>query len=116
MLFDIKKKTNKEDVIKMFEAEPRIRLFKLKDGFLSTSHIFDYNRDRGAPRGDMYEVPVWEETVYVDHDGSRVYSINMIPQESIVIPENIDCLRCILGLEDNGDDAMAHTDRCLGIK
>ena len=107
---------SKEEVIKMFQDEPRIRLFKLKDGFISTSHIFDYNRDRGAPRGDMYEVPVWEETVYIDHDGSRIYSINMIPQEAIVIPENIDALRCLLGLEKTGDEAMAHTNRCLGIK
>lgn len=116
MLFDVKKKTTREAVIKMLEAEPRIRLFKLKDGFISTSHIFDYNRDRGALRGDMYEVPVWEETIHIDHDGTRIYSINMIPQEAIVIPENIDAVRCLLGLEKTGDEAMAHTNRCLGIK
>ena len=116
MLFDVNQKTTKEEVIKMLQAEPRIRLFKLRDGFISTSHIFDYNRDRGAPRGDMYEVPVWEETVHIDHDGTRIYSINMIPQEAIVVPENIDALRCMLGLEETGDEAMAHTNRCLGIK
>jgi len=116
MIFDVKKKTTKQDVVDMFVAEPRIRIFKLADGFISTSHIFDYNRDRGAPRGDMYEVPVWDETIYIDHDGTRIYSINMIPQEAIVIPENIDALRCILGTEDTGDEAMAHTNRCLGIK
>jgi len=116
MIFDVKKKTTKEEVIEMFNKEPRIRIFRIKDGFISTSHIFDYNRDRGAARGDMYEVPVWEETVYIDHDGTRIYSINMIPQEAIVIPENIDAIRCLLGLEKTGDEAMAHTNRCLGIK
>ena len=116
MIFDVKKKTTKAEVVEMFNAQPRIRIFKLADGFISTSHIFDYNRDRGAPRGDMFEVPVWDETIYIDHDGTRVYSINMIPQEAIVIPENIDALRCILGLEATCDEAMAHTDRCLGMK
>lgn len=80
MIFDVKKKTTKEEVVEMFRNEPRIRLFRLEDGFISTSHIFDYNRDRGASRGDVFEVPVWEETIYIDHDGLRVYSINMIPQ------------------------------------
>ena len=116
MLFDVKKKTTRQEVLEMFESDPRIRIFRLEDGFISTSHIFDYNRDRGASRGDMYEVPVWEETVYIDHDGMRVYSINMIPQEAIVIPENIDALRCMLDLDATGDEAMAHTNRCLGIK
>lgn len=116
MIFDVEKKTTKEEVADVFENEPRIKIFRLQDGFISTSHVFDYNRDRGAPRGDMYEVPVWEETIYIDHEGTRIYSINMIPQEAIVIPENIDAVRCVLGLEDSGDEAMAHTNRCLGIK
>lgn len=116
MIFDVKRKTTREEVIEIFNKEPRIRIFRLKDGFISTSHIFDYNRDRGFPRGDMYEVPVWEETIYIDHDGMRIYSINMIPQEAIVIPENIDAIRCLLGLEKTGEEAMAHTNRCLGIR
>ena len=115
MIFDVKKKTTKEEVTDIFAREPRIRIFRLDDGFISTSHIFDYCRDKGSPRGDMFEVPVWEETIFVDHDGTRIYSINMIPQEAIVIPENIDGIRCILGLEATGDEAMAHTNRCLGI-
>jgi len=116
MLFDLKKPTTREEVIQMFLAEPRIRIFRMKDGFISTSHIFDYCRDCGKPRGDMYEVPVWEETIYLDHDNTRLYSINMIPQEAIVIPENIDAMRCLLGMEKTGEEAMAHTNRCLDMK
>jgi glyceraldehyde-3-phosphate dehydrogenase (NAD(P)) len=116
MVFDLKKKAKREEIIEIFNKEPRIRLFKLEDGFLSTSHIFDYNRDKGALRGDMYEVPVWEETIYLDKDGQKLYSINMIPQEAIVIPENIDAVRCLLGIEKTGDEAIAHTNECLGLK
>lgn len=116
MIFEVKKKATREEAMETFSREPRIRIFRLEDGFISTSHIFDYNRDRMSPRGDMYEVPVWEETVYLDKDGYRIFSINMIPQEAIVVPENIDALRCLLGLEDTGDEAMKHTNRCLGIK
>jgi len=116
MIFEVKEKAAREKVIEIFNGEPRIRLFRLEDGFISTSHIFDYNRDRMSPRGDMYEVPVWEETIYLEKEGHRIYSINMIPQEAIVVPENIDAIRCLLGLEETGDEAMAHTNRCLGLK
>ncbi len=115
MIFEVGKSTTREEVIEVFRKEPRIRIFRLQDGFISTSHIFDYNRDRMSPRGDMYEVPVWEETIYLDKEGKRIYSINMIPQEAIVIPENIDAIRCLLGLEDTAEAAMEHTNRCLGI-
>ena len=116
MVFEVKKKTSREEIIEVFNKEPRIRLFRLEDGFISTSHIFDYNRDKMNPRGDMYEVPVWEETIYLDRDGERIYSINMIPQEAIVVPENIDAIRCLLALEETPEEAMEHTNRCLGLK
>ena len=116
MTFEVEKKTTKEEVIESFNKEARVRIFRLKDGFISTSHIFDYNRDRMSPRGDMYEVPVWEESIYLDKGGKRIYSINMIPQEAIVVPENIDAIRCLLGLEETAEEAMAHTNKGLGIK
>lgn len=116
MIFEVSKKATREEVVEIFDRDPRTRIFRLKDGFISTSHIFDYNRDRMSPRGDMYEVPVWEETIYLDKGGRRIYSINMIPQEAIVVPENIDAIRCILGLEERTNEAMAHTNRCLELK
>jgi glyceraldehyde-3-phosphate dehydrogenase (NAD(P)) len=116
MIFEVEKSTTEEEVLESFKNEPRVRIFRLADGFISTSHIFDYNRDRMSPRGDMYEVPVWEESVYLDKGGKRIYSINMIPQEAIVIPENIDAVRALLHLEDTAEEAMAHTNECLGIK
>ncbi|GAF68085.1 unnamed protein product, partial [marine sediment metagenome] len=48
-------------------------------------------------------------------DGDRLLLTHMVPQEAIVIPENIDAIRCALGLEDTAEAAMAHTDRCLGL-
>jgi len=111
--FETEKVATKEGLVKLFDDYPRARMFKIADGFLSNSHIFDYMRDAGKPRGDMYEVPVWDETIYVD--GDRILLTHMVPQEAIVIPENIDAIRCALGLEDTAEAAMAHTDRCLGL-
>ena len=111
--FETEKVPTKEQLVQLIDEYPRARMFKIADGYISNSHIFDYMRDLGAPRGDMYEVPVWDETIYVD--GNRTLLTHMVPQEAIVIPENIDAIRCALGLEDNAENAMAHTDRCLGL-
>jgi glyceraldehyde-3-phosphate dehydrogenase (NAD(P)) len=116
MVFETKGKMTKDEVLDLFKANARIRIFRLEDGFLSTSHIFDYNRDRGANRGDMYEVPVWEETIYLDKGGRRLFSTNMIPQEAIVIPENIDAMRCALKMQKTWQAAFDRTNKNLGMK
>ena len=116
MVFDVKKKTTKEEALEIFASCPRVRIFRLEDGFISTSHIFDYCRDKGSPRGDMYEVPIWEETVYIDHGGYRIFSINMIPQEAIIVPENIDAVRAALKLQKSWKAAFNRTNKNLGLK
>ena len=116
MVFDTKQPVTRDEIIDIFKECARLRMFRLADGFISTSHIFDYCRDAGKSRGDMYEVPIWEESVYLDHDGHRVYSINMIPQEAIIIPENIDAIRCMLKMQDNWEDAFDRTNENLGMK
>ncbi|NLE77906.1 MAG: type II glyceraldehyde-3-phosphate dehydrogenase, partial [Chloroflexi bacterium] len=37
-------------------------------------------------------------------------------QEAIVIPENIDAIRCLLGMQTKAEDAIARTNKNLGIK
>ena len=111
--FTVKKQATKEELVRLIDDYPRARMFKIADGFISNSHIFDYMRDLGALRGDMYDVPVWDETIYID--GDNILLTHMVPQEAIVVPDNIDGIRCALGIEDDAEAAMAHTDRCLGL-
>jgi len=42
----LKKKTTKEEVIKVFQKTPRVKLISGVDGFLSTAHIMDFGRIR----------------------------------------------------------------------
>jgi len=109
----IKESANRDDILDAFSKEPRIKLFKLGDGFDSNSTIFDYNRDLLNPRGDMYEVPIWEETVYVKEN--VVYWVQMIPQEAIVIPENIDAIRAAMQTHESAEEAMRETNRYLSM-
>ena len=109
----VKKGIRTEDALEVFRQGRRIKVFRIDDGFLSNTHIFDYLRDLGVPRADMYEVGVWEETVLAQ--GRDLYWIHNIPQEAIVIPENVDAIRARLGMQADKWEAVDTTDRYLGI-
>lgn len=110
----LKKGISTEDALEVFRQGRRIKTFRIDEGFLSKTHIFDYLRDLGVPRADMYEAGVWEETVLAQ--GRDLYWIHNIPQEAIVIPENVDAIRAQLGLQAGKWEAVDATDRYLGIR
>jgi glyceraldehyde-3-phosphate dehydrogenase (NAD(P)) len=109
----LKQEIATEHALDVFRQGRRIRTFRIEDGFLSNTHIFDYLRDLGVPRADMFEVGIWEETVLAQ--GRDLYWIHNIPQEAIVIPENIDAVRARMGMQVDKWDAIDTTDRYLGI-
>jgi glyceraldehyde-3-phosphate dehydrogenase (NAD(P)) len=109
----LKQEITTENALEVLRQGRRIRMFRMEDGFLSNTHIFDYLRDLGVPRADMYEVGIWEETVLAK--GRDLYWIHNIPQEAIVIPENIDAIRARMGMQEHKWDAVEITDRYLGI-
>ena len=108
-----KRKTTKEEVLTLFETHPRIRVVRIEDGFLGNASLFKYARDLGNPRGDMYEIAVWEETVTI-FEGSIIYAIN-IPQEAVVIPENIDGIRAAMEMQTKRLEAVGLTNKYLKI-
>jgi glyceraldehyde-3-phosphate dehydrogenase (NAD(P)) len=109
-----KSKISKEELIAIFKAHPRIRLVRLADGFLGNASLFKYARDLGNPRGDMYEIAVWEETI-VNSGDDIMFAIN-IPQESVVIPESIDAVRAALKLQSTREEGLAKTNEYLRMK
>lgn len=109
-----KKNIEKEDVLKYFNEHPRIRVVRLADGFLGNASLFRYARDMGNPRGDMYEIAVWEESI-VKSGNDIMFAIN-IPQESVVIPESMDAVRAALEMQTDRLEAVALTNKYLGMK
>lgn len=91
---------------------PRVMLVNGKDGFKSTANIIDYARELGRPRNDVYESVVWRDSLKViDHE---VYFFMAVHQEAIVIPENIDAIRAMVG-EETREQSMRMTNQSLGI-
>ncbi|HWR45861.1 type II glyceraldehyde-3-phosphate dehydrogenase [Sporomusa sp.] len=108
-----KRKINKEAVLQYFRAHPRIRVVRLEDGFLGNASLFRYARDLGNPRGDMYEIAVWEEAI-VNSGDDIMFAIN-IPQEAVVIPESIDAIRAALGMQADMESGVGLTNKHLGM-
>ncbi len=108
-----KKRISKEQVLQEFEAHPRIRVFRIADGFNSNTALFQYARDLGNLRGDMYEIAVYEETIAFS--GEDVLFAIMIPQEAVTIPETIDGIRACMPMQRDRLEAVGLTNKYLGL-
>lgn len=108
-----KTRMTKEEVIEAFSKHPRIRVVKLEDGFLGNASLFRYARDLGNPRGDMYEIAVFDETI-VNSGKDIMFAIN-IPQEAITIPETIDGVRAVMEMQTDKLEAVTETNKNLGL-
>lgn len=109
-----KKAITKEQALKLFNAHPRIRVVRIADGFNSNTSLFKYARDLGNPRGDMYEIAVFEETIGFSGK-DIVFAIN-IPQEAVTIPETMDGIRACMKMQTERLEAVALTNKYLGLR
>lgn len=108
-----KKKINKEMALKAFEAHDRIRIVRIDEGFKGNASLFRYARDLGNPRGDMYEIAIWEDSITQSGD-SIMFAIN-IPQEAVTIPETLDAVRACMSMQKDSETAVGETNKYLGM-
>jgi glyceraldehyde-3-phosphate dehydrogenase (NAD(P)) len=106
-------KITKEMALEAFKKHDRIRVVTIDEGFLGNASFFRYARDLGNPRGDMYEIGLWEDAV-VESGDNIMYAIN-IPQESVTIPETMDAIRAACGMQPDRESGTAATNKYLGL-
>ena len=70
------------------------------DRIPTTAEVMEMARDIGRKWGDLHEIFVWEDGVKLV--GDRLYYFQAIHQESDVIPENVDCIRALMGVKKTG--------------
>ncbi len=109
-----KMKITKQMALEAFQKHPRIRVVRIDDGFLGNASLFKYARDLGNPRGDMYEIGLWEDSI-VETGNDIMYAIN-IPQESVTIPETMDGIRAAMNMQATREEGTSETNKYLGIK
>jgi len=106
-------KITREQALEAFREHDRIRVVKIDDGFLGNASFFRYARDLGNPRGDMYEIGLWEDSI-VESGDNIMYAIN-IPQESVTIPETLDGVRACMRMQPDSKSATAETNKYLDL-
>ena len=109
----LKKQTTKEEVIKAFKMSSRIKLIRYDQGLVSNNTIKEMFLDMGRPWGDMYEVALWEDMLKVV--GDELFYAYVVDNQAIVIPETIDAIRALTGIEKDGSKSILKTNQSLSI-
>jgi glyceraldehyde-3-phosphate dehydrogenase (NAD(P)) len=107
---DLARNVTREQVLAVLDRTPRVIV---GEGLRSTADLAEYYQDLGRPRRDRPEIYVWSEGLHAD--GRTIVVTFSVHMESITIPETIDCVRAVLGLEHNAWASALATDRALGI-
>lgn len=103
----------KEEVLDAFRKSSRIVLIRMDEGLSAINTVKEWMLDLGRPHGDLYEVAIWEDMLTVI--GDELFYAYMVDNQAIVIPETIDAIRAISGLERNSATSIASTNSALGI-
>jgi len=109
----LKKQATKEEVLAAFKTSSRIKTIRYDEGLVSNNTIKEMFMDMGRPWGDMYEVALWEDMLKVQ--GDELFYAYTVDNQAIVIPETIDAIRALTGIEVDGEKSILKTNKSLGI-
>lgn len=113
-IVELSHEASREEVLEAFRAAPRIAFIRVKDGIVALNSTIELMKDLGRPRGDMWEVALWEDILTVN--GNELYYTYQIYNEAIVVPENIDAIRALAGTVERGDASIRITDEALDMR
>jgi glyceraldehyde-3-phosphate dehydrogenase (NAD(P)) len=111
---ELKKAASKEDVLAALRKWPRIWLIPGWMDLKATANVIEFGRELGRPRNDIMENALWEQSVSIDKNG-ELNLFQGIHQESDVVPENVDCIRAMTGIEKDNLKSIAKTNKALAI-
>jgi glyceraldehyde-3-phosphate dehydrogenase (NAD(P)) len=110
----LKNKPSRDEVLAALKKWPRLWLIPSWYNIKFTGDAIEFGREMGRPRNDIMENAIWEESVTVDPQG-EFNVFQAIHQESDVVPENIDCIRAMTGIEKDGMRSMDKTNKAMAI-
>lgn len=100
-------------VMQALHEAPRIAMVQVGQGVEGLNSVIEIARDLERPRNDLWEVALWHDvTTLTDGDLHLVYQVH---NESIVVPENIDAIRALTGIEEDPMASIHKTDQALGL-
>ena len=108
------KQATKEEVLEAFNNSTRIAMIEYSEGLSANNAIKELMMSLNRPYGDMYEVALWKDMLKVV--GDELFYSYVVDNQAIVIPETIDAIRALTGLEESAEKSIQKTNESLGIK
>lgn len=106
---ELARPSSRDEILDLYRNTPRVVLLKAADGLGAPNAIKEMLSDFRRPRGDLWEVVLWEDLLTVT--GSELFLSTFVDNQAIVIPETIDAVRALTELEPTAEVSMARTDR-----
>lgn len=103
----------KDEVLEAFGAASRIALINVGDGLTAINSVKELMADLGRPHDNLYEVALWADMLTVQ--GDELFFAYMVDNQAIVVPETIDAIRALTGLEADPARSIRKTDESLDI-
>ncbi len=107
------REASRDEVLEAFRAVPRIAFIRAADGVEALNVTAEVMKEIGRPRGDMWEVALWEDILAVK--GRELFYAYQVDNQAIVVPETVDAIRALSGIEPEGERSMRRTDASLGV-
>ena len=111
---ELSRLADRDEVLDAFRRAPRIAFIRMSDGIVALNSTIELMKDLGRPRGDMWEVAVWEDVLTVD--GTELYYTYQVDNQAIVVPETVDAIRALTGTVTDGAESIRMTDAALGVR
>ena len=113
LMIEIGNDVETEEIIDALEKRSRVIVVEANEGLGSTAELMEYAKELGRNRNDLYEIPVWKESINVV--GKELFYMQAVHQESDVVPENVDAIRAMLEMESDNEKSIAKTNKAMGI-
>jgi glyceraldehyde-3-phosphate dehydrogenase (NAD(P)) len=108
------RRAEKTEIISAFASSSRVALITRRDGLSGIGTVRELMADLGRPHESLYEVALWDDMVSVQ--GDEAFYAYLVDDRAIVIPETIDAIRALTGLETDPNASIARTNASLGIR
>ncbi|MFU8802790.1 MAG: type II glyceraldehyde-3-phosphate dehydrogenase [Bradymonadaceae bacterium] len=112
-IVDLAREATREEVLEAFRQAPRIATIRADEGIVALNSTHELMKDLDRPRGDMWEVALWEDILTVE--GDQAYYTYQVDNQAIVIPETIDAIRALTKTVRDGAESIARTNEAMGI-
>lgn len=108
------RKASKEEVLEAFKRSSRIAMIEYSQGLSANNTVKELMLSLNRPYGDMYEVALWKDMLKVVDD--ELFYAYLVDNQAIVVPETIDAIRALTGIEKDAIKSIQKTNLSLGIR